>query len=395
MDRSLEGLRIVLVGQYDRMGGTRTYFKQLVDFYLSQQVHLLVVTDGPKLDPEMQGFLAIRGVYHQDLNLESRWNDFASAPFLSQKRIARNLQMESELFSEIARSHDANLLVASVGNPGSLLGALHAVDRSLYIVHTYPHGVRSEIMSRRLMPQAFPTSARLITVSHFSRTRIMKKWRFDRGNQNIDIDVVYSTVGPVLLESTRVRDSSTILTVGHLEEYKDPRGWIQTASEVLRQTGHEQTQFIWLGEGSLLEDCQRRVRKLSLGNQIHFLGLKQEVEQYYQDCAIYFQPSRVESLGLGVLDAARHGVPAVVTCVGGLPEVVKSGNTGVVYSLDSKGGAADAIVSLLKDPDRRGWMGVNSRQMYSERFSPQAWESDLRQVHLNALTHSLKITRDL
>ncbi len=380
-DSSLEGLRVLLVAQYGHMGGTRTYFKQLIQFYLQQGAHISVIRLGPKNDRDMDEYLGTKNISQIEFSSYTEAPKTHWFPIQSRPTINREIQRETEIFRTISKQYQSDLLVASVGNPGSLLGALNAVERSIYIAHTYPHGIRSFLSSRQLMPEAIPETVSLVTVSEYARSRLLKAWRLDGRKRGVT--VLYSTVGSLTSEPSRVGTSHTVLTAGHVEDYKDPLGWIEIAATVMSQPGLEETRFVWVGEGSLLSKCRHLVRRRGLENQVEFVGLKSDLQIYYEDCAVYFQPSRVESLGLSVLDAARHGIPAVVTDIGGLPEIVESGTTGFVYPVGKQLSAAHLISSLLKDSDERERMGFQARRKYVDQFSPESWAAGLLDLHLD------------
>ena len=379
-DSFLEGLRVLLVAQYSDMGGTRTYFKQLVQFYLQQGAQIAVIRLGPKNDRDMDEYLGTKNISQIVFPSHTETTKTNWFPVQSRLTINREIQRETEIFRSISKQHQSDLLVASVGNPGSLLGALSAVERSIYIVHTYPHGIRSFLSSRQRMPKAIPETASLVTVSEYARSRLIKAWRLDGRKKSVS--VLYSTAGSLTSEPSRPGPSHMVLTSGHVEDYKDPLGWIEIAATVRSQPGLEATRFVWVGDGSLLSRCRRLVKQRGLENHVEFVGFKSDLQTYYENCSVYVQPSRVESLGLSVLDAARHGIPAVVTNVGGLPEIVESGTTGFVYPVGKHLSAAHLISSLLIDSNERERMGSQARRKYVDQFSLESWSAGLLDIHL-------------
>jgi len=379
--KSLAGLPLVLFAQYGSTGGTRTYFRQLLGFYERVGVELTVIRQGPPGDTDMDDFLADRGV--TSLDWASIRPSASPSHFGLYRRQALRQEIEAEaaVVRDVASSVGASLVVASVGDPGSHLGAMAAASRGLYFLHTYPHGIRSAVNSRLLMPGSFPSSARVVTVSAFAAKRIVRNWRLS--SRAGDVRYVYSSTGPVPDRGATVRDNATVLTVGHVEHYKDPLGWIDIAASVLARGApmSQELKFIWVGDGSLLDSCRRTLRARRLEGRVDFVGAHHDLRTLYEEAAVYLQPSRVESLGLGVLDAAKFGVPAVVTRVGGLPEVVESGTSGIVYEPGHNQRAARAVADLLSRPDERAALGFEARRLYEERFGPEQWESAIHAIH--------------
>ena len=82
------------------------------------------------------------------------------------------------------------------------------------------------------------------------------------------------------------------------------------------------------------------------------------------------QPSRADNLPLSILEAMAAGLPVVGTRVGGIPELVVDGETGVVVEPESPRALADALEQLAGDPDRARKLGRNGAERAAEHFSP-------------------------
>lgn len=199
-------------------------------------------------------------------------------------------------------------------------------------------------------------------------------WRRKR-----DVSVLYSSVGDVVV-TPEVRDESIrVLTVGHVVDYKNPMLWVEAAARVLEKM--PALRFTWVGPGPLIEPCRRRVADLGLQGKVVFAGASTDLHKYFESCDIYIQPSKIESLGLSVLDAMRYGKPCIVTNVGGLPELVRSGESGWVVDVADDHELARRVMQLAKDPVERERMGQSAQTIYASRFSPDRWESEMRLLH--------------
>jgi glycogen(starch) synthase len=126
-------------------------------------------------------------------------------------------------------------------------------------------------------------------------------------------------------------------------------------------------------------DGQERVPLEALANQ---LGLSQvvdfagwvdpkEVPALLNSATLVLVPSRNEALGLTALQSAMMGRPVVGMQVGGLPEAVVHGETGLLVPADDSRALAEAIVSLLENPQRAARMGTNARRRALKVFG---WE---------------------
>lgn len=170
------------------------------------------------------------------------------------------------------------------------------------------------------------------------------------------------------------------LTVGHPEGHKDPLSWIKVANQVLNVPGLEGTRFVWLGEGALHRACINQILKLRLEKRVSFPGNVQDVSPYCENADVYLQLIQVESLGLGVLNAARRGIPQIVTNVGGLGETLEHQVSGIVVDRGNTKAAVLATLGLLGDATMRFRLGSSARKRYARLFSVEQWENRWLQI---------------
>ena len=111
-------------------------------------------------------------------------------------------------------------------------------------------------------------------------------------------------------------------------------------------------------------------QQLGVAPQILWLGQCADVCEILQALDVYVQPSLEEPLGLSILEAMAFGLPVVASRVGGIPEVVVPGHTGLLVPPADPGALADAIVAMVNDPVGRQQFGQAGRQRVHEEFSP-------------------------
>ena len=118
---------------------------------------------------------------------------------------------------------------------------------------------------------------------------------------------------------------------------------------------------------------------------VTFLGRVSPIEQCYERNAIVVVPSRGEGFGLVALEAAARGRPAIVADVGGLPEIVDDGRTGVVVPSGDANALASAIVALSGAPARVLELGAAARHRALDRFSTTAAVAGVEAVYAEEL----------
>jgi glycosyltransferase involved in cell wall biosynthesis len=149
--------------------------------------------------------------------------------------------------------------------------------------------------------------------------------------------------------------------------WKGPDCWIETAQLVLAQ--RPKAVFRWLGVGDQLDEMRAKVAALGLQNQIVFAGYDSNVAKHLDEAYVYFQPSRIENHSMAVADAMAHGLPCVVSNVGGMPEAVIDGETGFVCPDNDASAFANRIVELLDSPYLRTRMGSAAQHRARALFS--------------------------
>jgi glycosyltransferase involved in cell wall biosynthesis len=94
-----------------------------------------------------------------------------------------------------------------------------------------------------------------------------------------------------------------------------------------------------------------------------------EVARYYQAADLYVHPARAENLPLAILEAMACGAPVVASDVGGIPEIIEDGRSGLLAKPDDAVALADAIVGLLGDDARREAFSAAASRRVTERFT--------------------------
>ena len=106
---------------------------------------------------------------------------------------------------------------------------------------------------------------------------------------------------------------------------------------------------------------------------------------------VYTCPSRMEGLGMAVIEAMLQKVCPLVTNVGGLPELVRNGQEGLIVPTENVGALADAIRRLYHDPGVRTRLGEAAYNRALNEFSIAAWKDRLVGVYLDLLSQPAAI----
>jgi N-acetyl-alpha-D-glucosaminyl L-malate synthase BshA len=126
--------------------------------------------------------------------------------------------------------------------------------------------------------------------------------------------------------------------------------------------------LLLVGDGPEQGACRRRVSELGLESCVRFLGERDSLPELLAHGDVFALASREESFGLSALEAMSCGLPVVATAVGGVPEVVEQGVSGLLCAVDDLESFAAALRSLLSDRGRARELGRAARDVARERF---------------------------
>ena len=128
-----------------------------------------------------------------------------------------------------------------------------------------------------------------------------------------------------------------------------------------------------VGDGPLRESLETRVRELGLAERVQFLGRRphSEIPELLRGFDLLAMPSRQEAWGVAAAEASATAIPVVATRIGGIPEVVIDGETGLLVPAQDPPALAAAIRLLAGDPDLRHRLGEAGRERVVSLF---AWQ---------------------
>ena len=132
---------------------------------------------------------------------------------------------------------------------------------------------------------------------------------------------------------------------------------------------------------------RRLVRRLGLEGQVMVLERVPDIEEYLQAADLGLFASDSESFCLSILEAMCFGCPSVATRVGGIPEVVEDGVSGLLVPPGDAAGLARAVEALIADPTRRAAMGAAARRRAMERFSADVIVPCYEAIYRRACQH--------
>ena len=139
------------------------------------------------------------------------------------------------------------------------------------------------------------------------------------------------------------------------------------------------------GRGPLAPALRAYGRELGVEDAVRFLGFVSPVQAAIEDAAVVVVPSLGEGFGMVALEAMERARPVIASAVGGLPEIVADGETGLVVPPADAETLAEAIVSLAGDLARAAAMGEAGRERALEQFTPERCVERVEALYVRAL----------
>jgi len=221
----------------------------------------------------------------------------------------------------------------------------------------YPFWMQ-EVVARRM--------DRIITGSQNSRESVRKAFAL-RDDQ---ITAIHDGVDTNVFRPMEVtKKPNMILFVGNSEDRNKGAKFLIEAVKILKDRGVD---FHLVFKDRLdAEMAPKLATELGVRDRMTFVGRLpvEELARLYNEAEVLVSPSVYEGFGLPAAEANACGVPVIATTAGAFPEVIAHGETGILVQPGQAEPLADAIESLLRDPEKRRAMGAAGVRRIGEQFS--------------------------
>jgi len=165
-------------------------------------------------------------------------------------------------------------------------------------------------------------------------------------------------------------DDFLVGIVAHLADHKGHRYLIQATRHLKEHS--PKIKIIVVGEGPLRLELGKQTEEAGVEDVVFFLGFREDIPRILRSLDLFVLSSYLEGLGSSILDAMACGLPVVATRVGGIPEVVRHGETGLLVPPRRPKSLASAILKLYEDRGLAFRLGRNGYRVVRERFSAEA-----------------------
>ncbi len=296
---------------------------------------------------------------------------------------------------EVVRAHELDLLHVHYAIPHATSAwiakeMLRANGHDVVVVTTL-HGTDITIVGQdrsfhAITKFSIERSDRITAVSHYLREETF----FAFGCAGCDVHVIHNFVDPRVYDRGRytplLRDRlagrRVLMHISNFRPVKRVRDVVRIFAAVRREVDAE---LVMVGDGPERSEAEDEARALGVSDQVHFLGKIESVAPLLASADLFLLPSEKESFGLSALEALASGAPVIGCSTGGLPEVVRDGETGVLRNVGDIDAMAAGAITLLRDPSR--WQAFSARAASDARarFAQDAIVAQYEALYEDAL----------
>lgn len=193
------------------------------------------------------------------------------------------------------------------------------------------------------------------------------------------------TIDPSVLRSELGLEPDTFLVgiVARLVPIKNHACFLKAARLVLER--NDKARFVVVGDGELRAELEREARDLHIESRVIFMGFQHNLEKIYAGLDIVTLSSFNEGLPVALIEAMAAGKPVISTDVGGVRDLILDGHNGLLVPSNDHKALAEAIVYLLRKPERRAMMGQAGKEKAYPDFDKKRLVGDIDRLYRQLL----------
>lgn len=181
--------------------------------------------------------------------------------------------------------------------------------------------------------------------------------------------------------------SKIIGMVGHVDKGKGHEFLLDAVPQVITEV--PDTKFVIIGDGKLSSKIKQKISKNNLNTSVFMLGTRDDVTELYPIMDIFVLPTLWEGLPRVIPEAMAMGLPIVTTPVDGIPEAITDRINGLFVPPRDPKSLAEALIYLLKNPERARELGREAKKRVDPDFSADKMVDDIQKIYKNLVQEKL------
>jgi N-acetyl-alpha-D-glucosaminyl L-malate synthase BshA len=284
--------------------------------------------------------------------------------------------------AEVAEFYELDLLHVHYAIPHSvsaLLARQMLAAKGLHLPFvTTLHGTDITLvgLDRSYLPitkHAIEQSDGVTSISDYLKRETIESFGITRPIETITNFVNCDVYTPIADQEARAKARLSLAApeeaiLMHLSNFRPVKRVIDVVKIFARVVRETPAQLVLVGDGPDRSAAEWLVHDLGIQPKVHFLGKQERVNELLPLADLLLLPSEMESFGLAALEAMACKVPSIATWVGGVPELIDDGVTGLLFDVGDVEAMASGAVSLLSDRVRLDAMRDAARHEAQKRF---------------------------
>lgn len=172
--------------------------------------------------------------------------------------------------------------------------------------------------------------------------------------------------------------SEDTILVGNISNFrpqKDHFTFLESVKIVLNYFPN--VKFLLVGNGPTLKQVKAYANKLSITNSLIFTGFQQDVNPFIRACNFTVISSFYEGFGNVICESLALERPVIATSVGGINDIIKDGENGLLVPPRSPKLMAESMLKLIEHPEDIGYLGINGRKVVESKFTTSIWVNSI------------------
>ena len=167
--------------------------------------------------------------------------------------------------------------------------------------------------------------------------------------------------------------------IGRLSEEKGIKYLIQAIFK-LKTSGINIKLFV-IGDGPQKKEIHEIVKAQNILDEVVFTGFQSNIEQWLSVLDIFILPSLTEGTPMALLEAMAKGIPVVASAVGGVPNVIKTNQNGILVPAGSSDDLYNAVLTIIDDDSLKETLSKNAKKTIEFEFNFQRWITEIELVY--------------
>ena len=308
-------------------------------------------------------------------------------PIKTKKEVHPKLLISMFKLSKLIREKDIDIIHAHT-RVTQVLGCLLQKNIGIPIVSTC-HGFFKPRLTRRLFPCwgdkviaiSQPVKDHLIRDFAVSREQIRVVHNgidVERFKERASLDKRKSKI------SLGLEDGPVVGIIARLSDVKGHSFLIRAMKGVCEKLSH--AQLLIVGDGKMFDQLQDLVGSLQIEDKVKFVPSVASTPEALAAMDLFVMPSLAEGLGLGLMEAMAAGLCVVGSSVGGIKDLIRDGQTGVLVPPRDTAELSRVILELLQDKENRDHLGRGAASFIAENFSGEKMVQLTKEVYTECVS---------